>query len=306
MDKALVVSDFDTMQRVSHALFKSGYFSDVKSEAQAIVKVMAGSEIGLPPFAAMSGIHVIKGKPVLGANLIATLVKNDLRYDYRVQTCNNETCTIEWRENNLSVGLSHFTMEEAQMAGLSGKDNWKKYPSDMLFARAISRGARRFAPGIFGGSPVYTPDELGADIDPEGYVVEVEPVVQGIGYEEPDTVAEANAELLGHDGTAEAQASTGKPEPESSSGADAYAWLDEKIKNGRIPLGLVGDSVVVIGKYSSWTHVKSTLTPNEETGNEGFDFPDGFKIVRNQDVTKDGAFKIQAWLLERKEADSEG
>ena len=59
----------------------------------------------------------------------------------------------------------------AQAAGLTGKDNWKKYPSDMLFARAISRGARRFAPGIFGGSPVYTPDEMGADVDEEGNVI---------------------------------------------------------------------------------------------------------------------------------------
>jgi hypothetical protein len=54
---------------------------------------------------------------------------------------------------------------------LTSKDNWKKYPSDMLFARAISRGARRYAPGIFGGSPIYTPDELGADIDEDGNMI---------------------------------------------------------------------------------------------------------------------------------------
>ena len=53
---------------------------------------------------------------------------------------------------------------------MTEKDNWRKYPSDMLFARAISRGARRFAPGIFGGSPVYTPDEMGVDTNEEGMI----------------------------------------------------------------------------------------------------------------------------------------
>ena len=73
MNQLIVANDFDTMQRVSMALYKSGYFKDVQSEAQAIVKVMAGSELGLPPFASMTGIHIIQGKPVLGSNVIATL-----------------------------------------------------------------------------------------------------------------------------------------------------------------------------------------------------------------------------------------
>jgi hypothetical protein len=51
----------------------------------------------------------------------------------------------------------------------------------MLFARAISRGARRFAPGIFGGAPVYTPDEMGVDTDEEGFIEG-----ESITIEEPD------------------------------------------------------------------------------------------------------------------------
>ena len=74
----------------------------------------------------------------------------------------------------------------------------------MLFARAISRGARRFAPGIFGGSPVYTPDEMGADVDEEGNVVidstavDVEPIGHApgggitISENEPEPKPETN------------------------------------------------------------------------------------------------------------------
>lgn len=171
MSNALAIyGQFDQLQRAALALQKSGFFPDVKSEAQAIVKVMAGAELGIPPFASMTGIHIIQGKPALGANVIATLVKNDPRYDYRVKVCNAENCVLIWFENGNQVGEAGFTMTEAQAANLNGKENWKKFPSDMLFARAISRGARRYAPGIFGGSPVYTPDELGAETDPDGYI----------------------------------------------------------------------------------------------------------------------------------------
>lgn len=163
--------DFDTVQRMSKAFVASGFFKDTRDIAQAVVKIQAGQELGLPPFASMTGINIIQGKAVLGANVIATLIANDPRYSYRVKVATDTECVIDFFELGQHVGSTGFTMKEAGQAGLAGKDNWKKYPSDMLFARTISRGARRFAPGIFGGAPVYTPDELGADVDEDGYVV---------------------------------------------------------------------------------------------------------------------------------------
>ena len=176
MTNALTIYErMNELQTAANAMHASGMFADVKTQAQALVKIMAGAEMGLPPFASMSGIHLVQGKPVLGANLIATLVKNDPRYDYRIRTCDNDQCVLVWYENGAAVGESGFTIAEAQTAGLTGKDNWKKYPSDMLFARAISRGARRYAPGIFGGAPVYTPDEVNLDTDAEGQIINVTP-----------------------------------------------------------------------------------------------------------------------------------
>ena len=175
MSNALAVYErMNELTTAATALHASGFFSDVKTQAQAMVKVMAGAEIGLPPFAAMSGIHIVQGKPVLGANLIATLVKNDPRYDYRVKRADNEACVIGWYEGGKQTGESAFTLTEAQAAGLTGKPTWKAYPSDMLFARALTRGARRFAPGIFGGAPIYTPDEMGVDTDEDGHIVQGE------------------------------------------------------------------------------------------------------------------------------------
>ena len=170
MSNSLAVIDrgeFDTMQRVSKALVASGYFNDAKDMSQALVKVMAGREMGLGPFASMTGVHIIKGKPVLGANLIATLIKAHPDYNYRIKAHTNEICEIEFFEHGESVGVSSFAASDAKAAGLSG-DNWRKYARNMLFARAISNGAKWHTPGIFGGAPVYTPDELGADVQYDG------------------------------------------------------------------------------------------------------------------------------------------
>ena len=166
--------EFTVLQSMAKTMVESGFFADVKQVAQAMVKIQAGREIGLPPFASMTGIHIVQGKPVLGANLIATLVKNDPRYNYRVKRADNEACVLEWHEGGKVAGESSFTMAEAQAAGLTGKPTWKSYPSDMLFARALTRGARRYAPGIFGGAPIYTPDEMGVETDEDGHIVQGE------------------------------------------------------------------------------------------------------------------------------------
>ena len=163
---------FETTQRIAQAMVASGYFNDAKDVAQAIVKIMAGQELGLPPFAAMTSIHVIKGKPVLGANALATLVKNHPHYDYRVKSLDGKGCTIAFYENGDHLGDSSFTASDAKAAGLTG-GNWQKYSRNMYFARAMSNGAKWFTPGIFGGAPVYTPDELGADVDGEGEIIDV-------------------------------------------------------------------------------------------------------------------------------------
>lgn len=171
MTNSLATRNFSEIMSMGDVFFKSGLFKDLQSAAQAAIKIQAGAELGLPAFASMSGIAIIQGKAVLGANLIATLVENDPRYEYKIIRSDDTVCEIEFYKNGKPSGKVSFTIKEADNAGLTGKDNWKKYPSDMLFARCISRGTRRFAPGVFGGAPVYTPDELGVDTDEDGSVI---------------------------------------------------------------------------------------------------------------------------------------
>jgi hypothetical protein len=165
----------ETMQ-LGDVLAKSGFFEDSRQAAQAVVKVLAGREIGIGPIASMTGIHIIKGKPAIGANLIASAIKRSGRYNYRITKHDNTICEITFFERLGDkwdqVGVSTFTIEDARKAGTQNLD---KFSRNMLFARAISNGARWYTPDIFGGAPVYTPEEMGAVVDGDGDVIDVTP-----------------------------------------------------------------------------------------------------------------------------------
>lgn len=158
------ISFSETMQ-LGEVLAKSGFFQDSQSAAQAIVKVLAGRELGFGPVASMTGINVIKGKVSLSANLIAAAIKRSGRYNYRVVRLDDTACSIKFFEGGKEIGDSTFTMDDAKQAGLA-TDNWRKFPKNMLFARAMSNGAKWYCPDLSGG-PLYTPDELGMEVDGE-------------------------------------------------------------------------------------------------------------------------------------------
>ena len=143
---------------VAQVFKASGMFPDIQSEAAACAKIIIGRGLGLTDFDAMTGLHIIKGKAVLAANLMAAAIKRAGKYDYRA-TVNDTVCEITffqrtdtraWEE----IGVTTFSMEDARRAQLGG-DNWRKYPRNMLFARCISNGYKAFCPDALGAAPVY-------------------------------------------------------------------------------------------------------------------------------------------------------
>lgn len=161
---------------IGKAFVESGMFPDTKTAAQAVVKIQAGQEIGIPPFAAMTGIHIIQGRPTVGAGLIASKVKSSGKYNYKVIENTERKCSIDFYEGKEMIGNSTFTIEDAKKAGTKNID---RFPKNMLFARAISNGVKWFTPDVFNG-PVYTPEEMNVeqkteDAQPDTYSVVNEP-----------------------------------------------------------------------------------------------------------------------------------
>lgn len=191
---------------LGQVLSESGYFQDARQAAQAVVKILAGREMGFGPIASMTGIYIVQGRPTLGADLLAKAVKRSGRYDYRVLVLDETQCQLRfferdgdgWRE----LGLSTFTLADARQAGTKNLD---KFPRNMLFARAMSNGVKWFCPDAI-GLTVYDPSELAADDGPAltlvdtstGEITKPQPVIaqaeptNGAGNgREPEPPAEA-------------------------------------------------------------------------------------------------------------------
>lgn len=181
--------EMDTMQ-LGQVLAKSGYFQDAREATQAVVKILAGREMGMGPVASMTGIYIVKGRVTLSANLMAAQIKRSGRYTYSVAEMTNERCEIVFFEivggQSREMGRSTFSKEDAQQAGLWGSsDPWKKTPRNMLFARAMSNGAKWYTPDVFAG-PIYTPDELRNDVD-----TTTGEIIDNADYTPPVIVSEA-------------------------------------------------------------------------------------------------------------------
>jgi hypothetical protein len=181
------VSNVDELKALARVFAVSGMFGTANNDqtlAKCAVQLMAGMEAGFTPFASITGIYVINGKPGFSAQLLAQAIKRHPHYDYRVLEKSDAGCTIRFLSDGEILGEERFTMEMAKRAGLNSGP-WKAYPEAMLFARCLTAGMRTHCPDALGGHTPYTPEELGApgQIDESGMVVAT---VQDVTPSEPD------------------------------------------------------------------------------------------------------------------------
>jgi hypothetical protein len=164
-------------------LADSGLLPDAyrKQPANVLYAVEYGEAIGVPPMAAITGIHIIKGKPSASAGLVGALVRK-AGHKLRVQgTDTKARASIVRADDPGFEFVSEWTIERAVTAKLctlrDGKPyardkngeptSWEKYPGAMLKHRAVTEVARDACEEVLFGLH-YTPEELGAAVDEEG------------------------------------------------------------------------------------------------------------------------------------------
>lgn len=201
--RPVAIQNFAEARDLAMDFARSGLFKDAREAEQALVKIAAGLELGVGPVQAMSGIHVIEGKLQMGSGLIASLLRRSGRYDYRVLEHTREVCRVQFLDRGQPAGISEFTIEKARQIGIAGKATWKNYPEAMLFARAISQGARWYAPDVFSGA-VYAEGELDDAID-----APAEPVKPRKNSPKVDAPASVTKPLAPSSGPAPAQSASG-------------------------------------------------------------------------------------------------
>jgi hypothetical protein len=157
--------------------------------------------LNLRPMAAITGIHVIEGKPSASAALMSALVR---RAGHRLRVSGDDqkaVVEIVRHDDPEFVFRSEWTIDRARKAELTGKGTWKKYPAAMLKARAVSECARDACEEALLGMH-YTPEELGAEVDAEGEPIRT--TVEDMRPSDPDW---ASKPATAH------ERATGQPEP---------------------------------------------------------------------------------------------
>lgn len=170
-----------------------------KQPANLLYAIEYAEMLGLPPMAAITGIHVIDGKPTASAGLISGLVR---RAGHRLRVSGDDThavAEIVRCDDPEFTFRAEWTIDRARQAGLLEKkgDTWQRYPAAMLKARVVTEVARDAAEEALSGMH-YTPEELGAEVDEEGKpTLPTEPPKQDPPADKP-AAAESQEETAEH------------------------------------------------------------------------------------------------------------
>lgn len=107
-----------------------------KKPEEVVAAVLYGQELGFSPMQALQAVIVIQGKPSLETNAIKALILQSGGHletvEWTDKKCKLRGVRGKWKEE------VEYTIEDATLAGLAAKDNWKKMPKAMLYARCVS------------------------------------------------------------------------------------------------------------------------------------------------------------------------
>lgn len=140
--EALVPTTLKGVWQVAEIIHASGMApKDMNNADKLSVAIMHGMEVGLTPMAAIQSIAVVNGRPTIwgdgalglirGSGLLASFK------EYLTGEGDQLTAFCEVRRKNEDGTITgQFSMADARLAGLAGKDIWSKYPKRMLQMRA--------------------------------------------------------------------------------------------------------------------------------------------------------------------------
>ena len=177
MSKDLIpaADEMKALETMATAATNSKFFNTLNGKDGIFSIMLYAREIGVPPMQAlMGGLHNVQGKITMSAQLMNSMIRK-AGHKIEILESTNAVCILKGtRKDTGETATISFSLEEARNAGVyKSGGSWDKYPSDMCFARALSRLARRLFPDIIGTA--YVEDEI-EDKEKEKDDAEVEEV----------------------------------------------------------------------------------------------------------------------------------
>jgi hypothetical protein len=130
-----------------------------------------GRAIGLDVITTTQSVHVIQGRATASADLMASLTRR-AGHRMRISGDDDRAEVVIIRADDPEFEFrAMWDVAKATRAKLLNKDTWQQYRGSMLRARAISECVRMACPEVLHGS-IYTPEEIGANVDADGTPVD--------------------------------------------------------------------------------------------------------------------------------------
>lgn len=148
------------VERMALAIAGCGLFG-VKTPDQAFALMLIAQAEGRHPATVAQDYDIIQGRPALKSQSALARFQaagGRIQWTERGPTA----CAAEFSHPQGGTLTIRWTMERAQAAQLTGKDNWRKFPDQMLSARVVAEGVRAVFPACLNG--VYLAEEV-ADFD---------------------------------------------------------------------------------------------------------------------------------------------
>jgi hypothetical protein len=172
---------FEQLYQLAEIAHASGVFTDINDAAQAMMKILRGQELGLPPMTSLSAFDLIQKRLFLKPWAIAAKINSCGYGGFRVVTHTAEECTIVFLRKYPDMGWQEcppvrYTIAEAAAHGLTGRSpHWKASPAHMLYQRALGRGGWMYFPELLAGL------ELAMELEPVSSAQHAQNVVDVYG-----------------------------------------------------------------------------------------------------------------------------
>lgn len=152
--------DVATIEKVGQWMEQSGMFGAGKGQG-AIIAMTCIME-GISPLQFQRTYHIIDGRLSMRADMMLARFA-EAGGTYKILRRDNEAAEaiFTFGANTIQQRVTMDEMKAAKIIyGKNGqtKDNWARFPKNMLWARLVSDAVRTIAPGIVAG--VYTPEEV--------------------------------------------------------------------------------------------------------------------------------------------------
>jgi hypothetical protein len=211
-----------------------------------LIILLTGRELGLSVMQSLGGIYVVEGRPSVSAEMLSALVLShpEIVEAFEPEELTAQRCVWIAQRRGRPPKKFTYTIEDAARAGLTGRDNWKKHPMQMLKARASKLAAQTVFPDLTRNIVLddEVPEVVAANVPPPAFVPPPEPkreprpvaaTVTATAAPEPEATTTATAEPE----DAEIVALPGdEPEQTTTTATDDQPLTDEQKIDGWVQM----------------------------------------------------------------------